>query len=414
MLSNLRTRIPDKNIWFVYLTILVLSIAYGLAIALTPEVLAHRELTEGQVGQLASWFGFGIVSFAIPSGAIIRRFSARNTLAVCILGYALMIGLFPFLHDYPTIAACRYLDGAFSVGAWVSCETLLLWRSKQDSKAFVTSLYAIATAMGYVIGPVGAFLVSDTLTPDQLFVVAGCIAACASVIGRVLLEADPVLPEDAATHHEGSAHTLTKTDWAGLAWRIKTSSAATFVTGFFQASAVLFLPRYMHVVKHVPEEQTRLVVAFSAAGMLVFSNIAGRIGDKRGHLLVMRTLATVGVIGMIAFIPLPSFWMMAVVMFFAGGSLASMPPLSLALQGVIAKPSEYAQSNSIFNVFFATGLLLGPLLSGLAFEQWGGEKILYLFAALWGAFVLVSWVFRRDDPKHAEHARTRTDSNVLR
>jgi MFS family permease len=92
------------------------------------------------------------------------------------------------------------------------------------------------------------------------------------------------------------------------------------------------------------------------------------------------------------------------VMFFAGGSLASMPPLSLALQGVIAKPSEYAQSNSIFNVFFATGLLLGPLLSGLAFERWGGEKILYLFAALWGAFVLVSWVFRRDDPKHTEHA----------
>lgn len=403
MFSNLRQRIPDKNIWFVYLTILVLSIAYGLAIALTPEVLAHRALTEGQVGQLASWFGFGIVSFAIPSGAIIRRFSARNTLAICILGYALMIGVFPFLEDYTTIAACRYLDGAFSVGAWVSCETLLLWRSKQDSKAFVTSLYAIATAMGYVIGPIGAFVLAGTLTPDQLFVVAGCIAACASVIGRVLLEADPVLAEDASPH-EGSAHARTRTDWPGLAWRIKTSSAATFVTGFFQASAVLFLPRYMHVVKHVPEDQTRLVVAFSAAGMLLFSNFAGRIGDKRGHLLVMRTLATIGVIGMIAFIPLPSFWMMAIVMFFAGGSLASMPPLSLALQGVIAKPSEYAQSNSIFNVFFATGLLLGPLLSGLAFERWGGEKILYLFAVLWGAFVLVSWVFRRDDPKHAEHA----------
>jgi len=405
MLESLRTRIPDKNIWFVYLTILVLSIAYGLAIALTPEVLASRSLSEGQVGQLASWFGFGIVSFAIPSGAIIRRFSARNTLAVCILGYALMIGIFPFLEDYTTIAACRYLDGAFSVGAWVSCETLLLWRSKQDSKAFVTSLYAIATAMGYVIGPIGAFVLDDVLSPDQLFVVAGCIAACASVIGRVLLERDPVLAEDASSPHEGSVHANTRTDWPGLAWRIKTSSAATFVTGFFQASAVLFLPRYMHIVKHVPESQTRLVVAFSAAGMLLFSNLAGRIGDKRGHLVVMRTLATIGVIGMIAFIPLPSFWMMAIVMFFAGGSLASMPPLSLALQGVIAKPSEYAQSNSIFNVFFATGLLLGPLMSGFAFERWGGETILYLFAALWAAFVWVSWVFRRDDPRHAEYPK---------
>lgn len=412
-MTTLRQRIPDRNVWVVYLSILVLSIAYGLAIALTPEVLAHRELSEGEVGQLASWFGLGIVSFAVPSGAIIRRASARTTLGVCIAGYAAMIALFPFLEAYWAIALDRFADGAFSVGAWVSCETLLLWRSAKDQKAFVTSLYAIATAVGYVVGPLMAWLLHGVLGPTELFVLAGAIALVAAVLARALLDPDPVLADETSAHDAHEEHARGPAAAQGsLAWRIKTSSVATLATGFFQAAAVLFLPRYLHVVKHVPEQDTRLVVAFSAAGMLTFSNFAGRLGDRRGHLFVMRLLASVGVLGMFAFVPLSSFPAMALAVFVGGGALASMPPLSLALQGVIAKPSEYTRSNAIFNVFFATGLLLGPLVSGWVFEAWGGEAILYVFAGLWSVFVLVSWVFRDDDPRRARRTLGGTERPV--
>ena len=94
---------------------------------------------------------------------------------------------------------------------------------------------------------------------------------------RALEAADRVSETERRRHarqkeHHGAANVR---DWADLAWRIKTSSFATFCTGFFQSSVVIFLPAYLHFVKGVPEEDTTLVTAVSAGGMLVISNVAG-------------------------------------------------------------------------------------------------------------------------------------------
>ena len=229
MLRDLKERIPDRNVWVVYATIFVLSIAYGLAIALTPIVLQHRGLETDDIGSLASFFGLGLVSCAIPAGALIRRFTARGMLVVCIVGYAAMIGLFPFLPEYWQMAACRYFDGAFSVGAWVSCETLLLARSDAKNKAFVTSLYAIATSIGYVVGPIAAWLLADTVSAEHTFAVAAGIAVASSVVALRRLDADPpsisapVVPASSASPTAGASVRRP----LELTWAIKTSALAT-------------------------------------------------------------------------------------------------------------------------------------------------------------------------------------------
>jgi MFS family permease len=133
--------------------------------------------------------------------------------------------------------------------------------------------------------------------------------------------------------------------------------------------------------------------------MLLCASLAGRMGDRIGHLAVMRILALTGMLGMIAFRFIDSFPLLCVVMVIAGGAITSMPPLSLALQGVIARPHEYTRTNSIFNVFFASGLVLGPFLTGRVFHAYGGDGMLLLFGGLWAVFVVLSLVFRDDDPK---------------
>ena len=393
--------VPDRNVWVVYQTIFVLSVAYGMAIALTPMVLEQvLHFDSDRTAQTAAWFGLGIVSFALPSGAILRRLTARNTLAICIVGYAAMIGIFPFLREYWHIALCRYLDGAFSVGAWVSCETLLLWRSERDSKAAVTSLYAIATAFGYVVGPVIFRVLSELgWGPESTFVLAASIAAASSVLARLRLDPDPDVQHEHDASGASTDALAPMRSHPTLAWHIKTSAAATFASGFFQASSVIFLPLYLVHEKGIDHNDTFVVVALSAGAMLVISNRMGRLGDRHGHLLVMRVLASLGVVGIALFGFLDDYVSLCIAIFVAGGCLASIPPLSLALQGVIATPAEYARSNSIFNVFFATGLLTGPLATNWAILQVGYEGVLYAFGVLWSSFVLFSLVFLRDDPR---------------
>ncbi len=392
-------RISDPNIRLVYFAVFLLGTAYGISIAVTALHLDARGFTKSEIGQLAAFFASGIVVASLPVGALLRRFSAKTTLSAALAGYAVTVGVFPLLHSYGAIALARFCDGAFSVGIWVSCETILLMRADEDNKAYVTSLYAVAIAVGYVVGPLAARPIAHAFSLQASFFVAAVIATLSAVVVVTRLDPDPP-----GAHGEAQVEGDGKTDRdtaVRLIGRIKTSCFATFAYGYFQASVVLFLPLYLIESKHIPRETTILVPAFFAAGMLLFSNAAGRLGDRVGHLLVMRALGTVGLSMILAFVFLDTFPPMALAVFVAGATLASISPVSLALQGVVTPKHEYSRSNSIYNVFYAAGMLLGPPISSVIFRHLGGAAMLYHLAALWLGFVLFATLFAADDPAHA-------------
>jgi MFS family permease len=397
------SRVRDRNIWLIDGSIFLLGLAYGTSISRLAVFLDGRGFTKEDIGSLAAWFAAGIVALSLPMGALIRRFSAKSALITSLAGYAVTVTLFPYMPDFASAAAIRFFDGAFSVGVWVSCETILLSRSDKDNKAFVTSLYAVSMAFGYVVGPFCALAILAVLPERFVFVVSGIIAVCACAL--VLLRLDADVPHDAspeptlrgATDQEAPA-AAPSMGAAALLWRIKTSCLATFSYGYFQASVVLFLPLYLMKSKGISDEQTTLVPAFFAVGMLLFSNVAGRLGDRLGHLGVMRILGAIGTLMIIGFVFLDDYTWMCVAVFIAGATLASISPVSLALQGVITDPRDYSRANAIYNAFYATGMLLGPPISGRIDSRVGGTTMLYHLAGLWTVFVLFTIIFARDDP----------------
>jgi MFS family permease len=393
MLRAVRDRVSDPNIYRVYAATFALGVAYGLAISVLAVYLDQRGFDKEAIGELAAWFAAGIVALSLPMGALVRRFSAKVTLAASLLGYAVTVGIFPLLDSYAAIAAVRFFDGAFSVGVWVSSETILLCLAKREHKAFVTSLYALAIAIGYVVGPLLAWLCSKLMPLEYAFAVSSVLALLTS--GYVALRVDAAASAETSNEEEGVVETAKSTARA-LLWRIKNSCFATFAYGYFQASVVLFLPLYLQEAKGVSQSQTILIPSFFAAGMLLFLNYAGRRGDRLGHLAVMRVLGTIGFSMILAFVFLDSYILMCGAVFVAGASLGSISPVSLALQGVIS--TEYSRATSIYNAFYAAGMLLGPPISSRLFQASGGAAMLFHLAALWVAFVAFSILFYRDDP----------------
>ncbi|MCA9594021.1 MAG: MFS transporter [Myxococcales bacterium] len=383
--------IKDPNIWRVYGATFALGLAYGVALSLIAIFLDARGFDKTSIGTLAAWFASGIVLFSLPMGALIRRFSAKTILFVSLAGYAAAVGAFAFADGYAAIAAIRFCDGAFSVGIWVSSETILLSRAESGQKAFVTSLYAIALAVGYVVGPIAARGLAAVAPLTTAFLVASGIAASTALFVALRLDPDLRHEADVPTASSGSAS-------RAVLWRIKTSCFATFCYGYFQSSVVLFLPLFLIAQKHVAKEQTIVIPAFFAGGMLLFSNVAGRLGDRVGHLRVMRVLAVVGLSMILGFVLLDSYAAMCAAVFVAGASLASISPVSLALQGVVCQRRDFSRATSIYNAFYAAGMLLGPPISSVLFQRLGGGAMLIHLAGLWGAFVLFSVVFAADDP----------------
>jgi len=390
----------DRNVRLVYATILLLGTAYGASLSVTPLELAKLHFDKHQIGTLAICFAGGIVAMSIPAGALVRRLSAKATLLGCLLVYAAAVALFPLQTTYLGAGAVRALDGASSVGVWVACETVLLARSDKEHKALVMSLYAMAIAVGYVVGSGLARGIVLFAEYKHVFFAASGIALVAFALVAARLD---------ASAHRAAAAPPTEQKGSGLPamallWRIKTSCLATFSYGYFQASVVLFLPLYLIEAKHVAERDTTIITAFFAGGMLLFSTIAARLGDRLGHLRVMSALASVGIAMILGFVYLSSWTAMCAAIFVAGATLASISPVSLALQGHVADPRDYSRANAIYNACYAGGMLLGPPISSAIVTSSGGPAMLYHFAAMWAVFVVATLVFAADDPARAARA----------
>ena len=372
----------------------MLGTAYGASLSVTPLELAANDFGKREIGALAIAFACGIIAMSIPAGALVRRISARTTVLASLVVYAIAVVLFPLQKTFAGAAVVRALDGASSVGVWVACETVLLARSDASNKALVMSFYAMAIAIGYVIGSGLARALTIVTDYEHVFLVAGgiAIATCALVATR-LGRAAHVGEERGATKDGGGAKT------GAILWRIKTSCLATFSYGYFQASVVLFLPLYLVEHKHVAERDTTLMTALFAGGMLLFSPLAARLGDRLGHLRVMTALASVGVVMILGFVFLSSWPIMCVAIFIAGATLASISPVSLALQGHVTDARDLSRANALYNACYAAGMLIGPPISSAIMTSRGGPAMLYHFAAMWTAFAVATVVFASDDPR---------------
>lgn len=378
------------------------GMACGISIALASLHLDARGHTKQEIGILALIFASGLVLCALPVGALIRRFSAKHTLTVAMLGYALSVAAFPFMPTYASTAAVRWFDGAFSVAVWVSSETILLMRADRAHKAHLTSLYAIWLASGYVLGPLLAMGLAYLVPTSAAFLVAGGFALASTAYLTLRLPPDAPVPDADAAEEEapagGAPGASTRESGLSILWRIKTSCFAAYAYGYFQAAVVTFLPLFLIESKGVPRNSTIVLPALFCFGMLTCSNIAGRLADRMGHLKVVRALALVGTLCVLGFVFLDSYWMMLVAVFGAGATFASMSPVALALTGVVTHPADYSRANAIYNVFYAGGIAMGPPIAGVVFPRHGGEVLLYHLAGLWAVFIVFTVAFLYDDP----------------
>lgn len=397
----MREILKDKNIRTAYKLCLTLGIAYGMVLAIISLYLTRVHLYDKPtIANLATFFSVGIAAFAVPMGLMIRKLSPRVVLMIALFGYGTAVAIFPFMPGFGGLAASRAFDGAFSVGAWISLETILLLRTTSLNRGFVTGLYSNVLALGYVIGSGlawGASLLWADTEP-VVFVCAGCVAIGGAIYASLKLDHAIEAVELPATPTSEVPAPPSSTSLPSLLWRIKTACVPPFTYGYFQGSLVLYLPLYLTQERGVPVDDTKLLVGLFSLGMVLFVMGIGHLGDRYGHLRVIRVCAAIGGLIALSVVYLPNFLLIAIAVVLAGGALSPMWPLALALQSLICEPRDYGRANGLLNASFALGAVSGPLVSSRVYEHWSGEVMVLHLAAMWGIVVLSSLVFRRDDP----------------
>ena len=125
--------------------------------------------------------------------------------------------------------------------------------------------------------------------------------------------------------------------------------------------------------------------------------IVGNLGGKI-KTVVLGQLASLGFLLLIGFSPWA--WL-AIIGYLARGALMNMvAPLFDAYALELTDEHEHGAVNSIRNLAWNVGWAIGPYISGLVQQRWGFAPLFINTAILYGAGVIMTWVFFR--PKTVE------------
>ena len=298
--------------WLVAAVVLVDTMFFAAVAPLLPHYSDELELSKTGAGILTAAYPAGTFVGALPSGWLATRWGVKPTL---LLGLA-MLGLaslgFAFAGSVVVLDGARFIQGVGGACMWAAGMAWLVSASPADRRGEMIGAALSAAIVGVLLGPVlggAATLLSPEAVFSSVTVVAAGLAAWAWSMPGVEPEESP-----------------------GVGAMLRALGRPAVLIGFWVFALPALFSGVIEVL--VPLRLDDLDVAGATIGLIfllaaaveaVVSPIAGRLSDRAGRMTPIRagllgaavmaialplprTAVLVGLMVMLTFVALASFW----------------------------------------------------------------------------------------------------------
>ncbi len=390
---------PWKRVyWSVWLANLITSIGMMSFLPFFPSHLEELGLTDK--GEIAAWtgviFGAAPLMAAIMGpvwGSLGDRFGRKPMVLRAQLAIGFFIGCMAFARTPGELLALRLLQGVFS-GFVAPSITLVSVVAPPSIQGRVAGSLQTALALGTIVGPLlGAFVASE-YGLSALFL---GVSAAAMVSALIIL----VLVREPRTGNEGMPTVSVRGAVRGITRDLTEYLArpelralfvivfgVQFAVGMTQPLLELFVddvwtgdPAWVSVL-------TACLFAIMAGCDLVFMPLWGRVGDRRGHRVVLgRTVFLTGA-ALVLHALAPTYFVLVLARLFLGVVYAGVKPCAFGLTAAQTHVSR--RGNAVGMVLSARqfGLATSAAIGGLVAGALGLRGLfvaggLLLFALTW-------------------------------
>lgn len=357
-----------SHLFFIYLTIFVNIIGFGMVFPLLPFYARHFQASEFTVGLLAA--SFAIAQFILSPiwGRLSDRFGRKPIIAVALAGLSLSFLLFGLADNLSLLFLGRILQGVFSAAsisvaqAYVGDVT-----SKEDRIKGMGNLGA-SLAAGFIFGP-GIGGVLSTVNLSFPFFVASLLAALNFVFVAVFLPESLTKKTEKLMIKEGFFNI--KHMYRGLKGEMGSFFILTFLWSFALTNNEVGVPLFSE--ERLGLQASTIGYFFSLQGLLsafmqsvLIYKITRLLGEHKTAVLGISVMA-VGLF-LIPFAISPAFLLIFMIFMTIGSSMARP-----TLASLVSKQTKEGQGTTmgIFSSFESLGRVFGPILGGWLFSFFG-------------------------------------------
>ncbi|MBI2648857.1 MAG: MFS transporter [Thaumarchaeota archaeon] len=383
---HLRNYLPIMTLFFVSYT------ARGISTPVIPLYLSSLHLSVVIIGVTFAVYGLSILLFEILWGYVLDRIGATKTISLVTVVTVIPFLLFPLAGTAETAIAVQFLYGISAPAMTVVARALIVEESSVSEWGggfgLVGAILSIAFFVGSLIG--GGLASSFGLTNSFYFCAALTLASY--VFYRTIKRTASFPTEkmlDPAVRVTSGGDALDRFSLSLLgAVTVPIFMAQAFYTSIMPI-AVTTLPEISGTAV-----EAAVMIALLYLSLAIFQPLIGSLGAGRAKLLITVGLAA----NMLVFLLLPhanSIVEIGALAFLDGVCFSIVSPLSLSLLMLRTPKRRVGAAMGIYGAAEDVGLILGPLLGGVAWAQFGIEGAYLLLASSFAAMIAVFTYLQR-------------------
>ena len=352
------------------------TLVYGLVVPMLPRLSTDLDFGQTGAGILLASYALGLCVATPLIGVGVRHWGYRLPLLGGIAGLALSLLLYLVAESFAVMVLARTVQGAASGATWTAGLAIIAnhWPTRERGRTM--GLVMSAFALGLMAGPPLGGFVSDWLGVRPAFVLPTLAAFALTGAAAVVLIRVQATRATTTTAPLGTI--LSDSGIVGLAGVV---AAVAAVMGLLEPT----LPLDLEERFGTSAGTIGLLFGLIAAAFALGSPLAGYSADRWGAVATIRYAAAPLVVVLPLFALAPGAWWTAPL--FATTGLLCALALGPALPGLAARVDRhdgqsYGIVYAVFNLAFAVGLFLGPIVGAASTAVLGLLPTLLVTAAL--------------------------------
>lgn len=347
---------------------------YGVAIPVLPLLPATVDAGPTATGMLFAAYALAAIVTTPLAGRLVDRRGPRRPLLIGLVGLAAATLLFSVGAPFALLVVARVLQGVAGGMSWVAGLALIAASTPTRTRGRSMGVAMSMVSVGVLVGPPVSGVLVAAFGTHAPFLVAAAIALADGVVRLVLVrDAPPLADEPGGTQ-------------AVLRVRGTASVLGVVVVGAGTLSVIEpILPLHLADAAGLgPATIGLLFAVIVLAGVVGMPLVGATVGRIDARLLVAAgaVLAAAG-LALLARGTGTTSIVIALVLLGASNAFLLAPATTLiGFQGMRADPPVLGASYATFNLAYAGGLFVGPLLGGAVTGAGGFDAAVLAAAAV--------------------------------
>jgi len=373
----------------------VVMLGYGMIIPIFPFLIEKLGASGSDLGLLVATSALTELLFGPIWGGVSDRIGRKPVLVLGLLGYGLSALLFGLSTQLWMLFASRALSGVLSSATLSTAMAYVGDTTSEEDRGGGMGWLGAAMAIGAILGPALGGLLGGGSLSTPFFIAAGLSGAALLLALLLLPESLPVRAR-VRSGGEGRSRLQARDLRQALLSPIGVLCLLLFVVSFALANFEAVFGLYaMEKHGYGPERVGMILMMMAIASTIGKGALAGPFTRRWGEAVVIRASTLAGSVGFVVLLLANTY---AWILFATGFFILSKTLLRPSLLSMVSKQATAGQGTTmgLSNSFMSLGRIVGPIWAGFAFDvdfsypYLSGSVVLLI-----GFLISVLWVPQR-------------------